>query len=47
MELVQEYDLTLIEDCAQAHGAEFKDDKVGSFGDISVFSFYPSILSIH
>lgn len=33
--------LFLIEDCAQAHGALWKDKKVGSFGDISCFSFYP------
>ena len=42
MELVKEYNLTLIEDCAQAHGAEYNGKKVGSFGDVSVFSFYPT-----
>ncbi len=31
--------LVLIEDCAQAHGAEYKGKKAGSFGDCSVFSF--------
>ena len=31
--------LFLIEDCAQAHGAEYKQKKVGSFGDASIFSF--------
>ena len=31
--------IALIEDCAQAHGAEFKGEKVGGFGDCSVFSF--------
>jgi dTDP-4-amino-4,6-dideoxygalactose transaminase len=31
--------LVLIEDCAQAHGAEYKGKKVGSFGDCSIFSF--------
>ncbi|CAI8753115.1 erythromycin biosynthesis sensory transduction protein eryC1 [Pseudomonas soli] len=31
----------LIEDCAQAHGAEFEGQRVGSIGDISAFSFYP------
>tara|TARA_B100000212_G_C27353213_1_gene524620 strand:- start:413 stop:1498 length:1086 start_codon:yes stop_codon:yes gene_type:complete len=30
----------LIEDCAEAHGAKFQDKMVGSFGDISTFSFY-------
>lgn len=39
VELCEEHDLVLIEDCAQAHGAEFKGQKVGSFGDISTFSF--------
>ena len=42
MDIVEEYNLTLIEDCAQAHGAEFKGQKVGSFGEVSVFSFYPT-----
>lgn len=34
--------LFLIEDCAQAIGAEFDGKKVGTFGDISCFSFYPT-----
>lgn len=34
--------LALIEDCAQSTGAEFKNKKLGSFGDISCFSFYPT-----
>lgn len=33
--------LKIIEDCSQAHGAEYNGKKVGSFGDISCFSFYP------
>ncbi len=33
--------LSVIEDCAQAHGAIYKDKRVGTFGDISGFSFYP------
>jgi dTDP-4-amino-4,6-dideoxygalactose transaminase len=32
----------VLEDCAQAHGAAWKDKKVGAFGRASVFSFYPS-----
>jgi perosamine synthetase len=32
----------LIEDCAQAHGAQYADKKVGTFGHAGVFSFYPS-----
>lgn len=34
--------LRVIEDCAQAHGASFKNKKAGSFGDIGAFSFYPT-----
>lgn len=41
MEIVKDNNLFLIEDCAQAHGAIYKEKKVGSFGDISCFSFYP------
>ena len=32
----------MLEDCAQAHGAAWKNQKVGSFGRAGVFSFYPS-----
>ena len=35
------YNLKIIEDCAQAHGAKFKGKKIGSFG-IGCFSFYPT-----
>lgn len=41
LELCKKYNLKLVEDCAQAHGAEFNGQKVGSFGDIGCFSFYP------
>jgi dTDP-4-amino-4,6-dideoxygalactose transaminase len=37
----KEYGLYIIEDCAQAHGAEYKERRVGSIGDIATFSFYP------
>lgn len=40
--LAQKYDLKVIEDCAQAHGAEYKGKKIGTFGDVSCFSFYPT-----
>ena len=39
--IAKEYSLKIIEDCAQAHGAEYKDKKIGSLGDIGAFSFYP------
>ncbi|MBX7491494.1 DegT/DnrJ/EryC1/StrS family aminotransferase [Helicobacter turcicus] len=39
--LAREYDLRVIEDCAQAHGARFNGQRVGSFGDVATFSFYP------
>lgn len=41
LELCKKYNLKLVEDCAQAHGAEFNGQRVGSFGDIGCFSFYP------
>jgi dTDP-4-amino-4,6-dideoxygalactose transaminase len=40
--LCDRYNLYLIEDCAQAHGTEYKGRRVGCFGDISCFSFYPT-----
>jgi dTDP-4-amino-4,6-dideoxygalactose transaminase len=39
MELAREKDLYVIEDCAQAHGARYKDRPVGSFGHAAAFSF--------
>ena len=39
--LASEYGLKIIEDCAQAHGAEYKGKRVGSIGDVGAFSFYP------
>jgi len=41
LDIANKYDLKIIEDCAQAHGAKFKGQKVGSFG-IGCFSFYPT-----
>jgi dTDP-4-amino-4,6-dideoxygalactose transaminase len=34
--------ILVLEDCAQAHGAKYKDRMVGSWGDIACFSFYPT-----
>ncbi len=42
MEIAKKHNLKVIEDCAQAHGALYKNKKVGSFGDTSCFSFYPT-----
>ncbi len=42
MKLARQYDLVVIEDAAQAHGAEYKGQKAGTLGDIGCFSFYPS-----
>ena len=41
MAIAKEHNLKVIEDCAQAHGAEFNKKKIGSFGDCASFSFYP------
>jgi len=40
IELAAENNLLLIEDCCEAHGATYRDKKVGSLGDMSCFSFY-------
>lgn len=40
-ELCDYYKLFLVEDCAQAHFAEYKGKKVGTFGNVGTFSFYP------
>ena len=39
--LCKKHDLYLIEDCAQAHFAQFNGKYVGTFGDFGTFSFYP------
>ena len=36
------YDLAIVEDACQAHGARYKGRRTGSLGDLAVFSFYPS-----
>ncbi|MDD4938200.1 MAG: lipopolysaccharide biosynthesis protein RfbH [Candidatus Shapirobacteria bacterium] len=42
MKLVKKYDLWLIEDCCDALGSKYNDKLLGTFGDISTFSFYPA-----
>ena len=41
LKIAGKYGLKIIEDCAQAHGANYKGRKVGLFGDAAGFSFYP------
>lgn len=41
MEIAQKNNLWVIEDCAQSHLAKYKNSFVGTFGNISTFSFYP------
>lgn len=41
MEIAKKNGLWVIEDCAQAHLAEYKGKKVGTFGEAAIFSFYP------
>lgn len=38
----RKHDLRVVEDCAQAHGARYKDRLCGTMGDAAAFSFYPS-----
>ena len=40
--IAKKFNLKIIEDCAQAQGAKYKNKCVGTFGDISCFSFYPT-----
>ena len=40
--IAEKYSIPVIEDCSQAHGSSIEGKKVGSFGDLSVFSFYPT-----
>lgn len=41
MRIAKNNNLYVVEDCAQAHGAKYKNTIVGSFGDVAGFSFYP------
>jgi perosamine synthetase len=40
MKLARDHDLFVVEDAAEAHGAEYRGKKVGGFGDVNCFSFY-------
>jgi len=42
LEIAKQYGLYVIEDCAQAHGAKYKNQVAGSFGDFGAHSFYPT-----
>ncbi len=41
LDIADDHNLFVIEDCAQSHLAEYKDQKIGGLGDIGTFSFYP------
>lgn len=42
IEITKKHNIKIIEDCSHAHGALIEGKKAGSFGDASVFSFYPT-----
>ena len=42
LDIAHKHNLLVIEDAAQAHGAEYKSRKVGTLGDVACFSFYPT-----
>lgn len=42
LDLCKKYNLKLIEDCAQSHGATYKGKLTGTFGEFGAFSFYPT-----
>ena len=42
MEIARKHNLRVVEDCAQSHGARFREKMTGTFGDIGWFSFYSS-----
>lgn len=40
--VARKHNLPIVEDCAQAHGARYKGRRVGSYGELACFSFYPT-----
>jgi dTDP-4-amino-4,6-dideoxygalactose transaminase len=42
LDIAERHGLTVIEDAAQAHGAEYKGRRAGTMGRVAIFSFYPS-----
>ena len=42
VEIARKHNLVVIEDAAQAHGAQYKGRRAGAIGDLAIFSFYPS-----
>ena len=42
MEIAKEFDLSVVEDCSQAHAAETNGKKMGTFGDLATYSCYPT-----
>ena len=42
MQIASKHNLKVIEDCAQSHGATYKNKKAGSIGDVGCYSFYPT-----
>lgn len=42
LDIAKKYQLHVLEDCAQSHGAKYKDKLTGTFGDFGCFSFYPT-----
>ncbi len=42
LKIAKEHKLKVVEDAAQAHGARYKEKRIGSLGDVACFSFYPT-----
>jgi dTDP-4-amino-4,6-dideoxygalactose transaminase len=42
LEIARRHNLYVVEDCAQAHGAQYRDKRVGCWGHAGAFSFYPT-----